>query len=276
MNRRNILKGVGIGLGTFAVTGSAISYYSIFKIQKYRPLAIGGSTTVKYYIEKIANAYAEKKENIHLLVDGGRSYAGLVALEQGGIDIAMMSRDIMASEERIYVHNYLIGIEAIALVVNDKCPISNISLNDAHKVLNRQIINWKSLGGPDAPIKLFSREDGSTTKESIKRLLLKGGAINEWAKELRSSNEMAKEISLDPLSFGYIKNYNLDSGIKALRIDEVELSDKAIYVKMYPLIRELYLVIRDDSSLVAKDFLDYVLSNNGQEMLANIGLVRVR
>lgn len=276
MNRRNVLKGVAIGLGAITIAGSASFYYSILNNQKRRPLVIGGSTTVKYFIEKVAEIYAAKSENIDLLVDGGRSYAGLVALEQGGIDIAMMSRDIAASEERTNVHNYLIGMEAIALAVNEKCPISNISLSDAQKVFNRQITNWKGLGGPDAPITLFSREDGSTTKASIEQILLKGGAINESAKELRSPKEMTQEIILDPFSFGYLSAHNLDSGIKPLRIDDVEMSDKAIYLKMYPLTRELYLVVRDDSSLVAKDFLDFVLSNDGQKILANLGSVRVR
>ena len=276
MNRRNVLKGVAIGLGAITIAGSASFYYSILNNQKRRPLVIGGSTTVKYFIEKVAEIYAAKSENIDLLVDGGRSYAGLVALEQGGIDIAMMSRDIAASEERTNIHNYLIGIEAIALAVNEKCPISNISLSDAQKVFNRQITNWKGLGGPDAPITLFSREDGSTTKASIEQILLKGGAINESAKELRSPKEMTQEIILDPFSFGYLSAHNLDSGIKPLRIDDVEMSDKAIYLKMYPLTRELYLVVRDDSSLVAKDFLDFVLSNDGQKILANLGSVRVR
>jgi phosphate transport system substrate-binding protein len=276
LNRRNILKGVGIGLGATALSGVASYYYSVINHLKRQSLVIGGSTTVKRFIVKVTDAFSKKNESVDMLVDGGHSYAGLVALERGAIDIAMMSHKLTSSEDLTSIHNYLIGLEAIALVVNEKCPISNISRHDANKILEKKITNWRELGGPDVPISVFSREDGSTTKISIEEILLEGGSISEKIKELSSSKEMAQEIALDPYSFGYLSARNFGVGMKPLAIDGVEIDDKTIYLGFYPLVRELYLVLTDESSVLSKNFLDYTLSDEGQKILANSGVVRVR
>jgi phosphate transport system substrate-binding protein len=276
LNRRNILKGVGIGLGATALSGVASYYYSVINHLKRQSLVIGGSTTVKRFIVKVTDAFSKKNESVDMLVDGGHSYAGLVALERGAIDIAMMSHKLTSSEDLTSIHNYLIGLEAIALVVNEKCPISNISRYNASKVLEKKITNWKELGGPDAPISVFSREDGSTTKISIEEILLEGGSISEKIKELSSSKEMAQEIALDPYSFGYLSARNFEADMKPLAIDGIEINNKTIYLELYPLVRELYLVLTDDSSALSKKFLDYTLSDEGQKILANSGVVRVR
>ena len=276
LNRRNIIKGVGIGLGAIVLSGVASYYYSAFNHLKRQSLVVGGSTTVKRFIVKVIDAFLKKNESVDILVDGGHSYAGLVALERGAIDVAMMSHQLFSSEDITSIHNYLIGLEAIALVVNDKCPISNISKLDARKILEKKIVNWKEIGGPDAPISVFSREDGSTTKKSIEEILLGGHPVSERAKELSSSKEMVQEIALDPYSFGYLSARNFETGVKPLSIDGVGINDKTIYLKFYPLVRELYLVLRDDSSTLSKKFVDYTLSDEGQKILANSGVVRVR
>jgi phosphate transport system substrate-binding protein len=276
MNRRIVLKGVGLGLGLVTVSGVAGYYYSVFKGLRHQSLTIGGSTTVRRFIEKIVEAFLKKNEKVDFLVDGGHSYAGLVALERGAIDIAMMSHSLTSAEDITSIENYLIGLEAIALVVNAKCPIDNISSNDARKILEKKITNWKEVGGPDVPISLYSREDGSTTKVSVQEILLGNAPITERAKELGSSKEMLQEIALDINSFGFLSARHFDGSVKPLSIDGVGMNDKSIYLKLYPLIRELYLVLNDDSSALAKNFLDYTLSDEGQKILVDNGVFRVR
>jgi phosphate transport system substrate-binding protein len=276
MNRRIVLKGVGLGLGLVTVSGVAGYYYSVFKGLRHQSLTIGGSTTVRRFIGKIVEAFLKKNEKVDFLVDGGHSYAGLVALERGAIDIAMMSHSLTSAEDITSIENYLIGLEAIALVVNTKCPIDNISSNDACKILEKRITNWKEVGGPDAPISLYSREDGSTTKVSVQEILLGNAPITERAKEIGSSKEMLQEIALDINSFGFLSARHFDGSVKPLSIDGVGMNDKSIYLRLYPLVRELYLVLNDDSSALAKNFLDYTLSDEGQKILVDNGVFRVR
>lgn len=276
MNRRIVLKGVGLGLG-LAVASGVVGYcYSTISYLKHQSLTIGGSTTVKRFVDKLVEAFVKKHDKVDFLVDGGHSYAGLVALERGAVDIAMMSHSLTAAEDITSIQNYLIGIEAVALVVNVKCPIDNISSHDAKKILEKKITNWKEVGGPDAPITLYSREEGSTTKISVEEILLNGAPISERAKELRSSKEMAQEIALDVNAFGFLSARHFDGSIKPLSIDGVGMNDRTIYLKLYSLVRELYLVFTDESSALSKSFLDFTLSNEGQKILADNGVFRVR
>lgn len=138
MNRRIVLKGVGLGLGLIAASGVAGYYYSVVSHLKHQSLTIGGSTTVKRFMDKLVAAFIQKNAKVDFLVDGGHSYAGLVALERGAVDIAMMSHSLTANEDITSIQNYLIGLEAVALVVNVKCPIDNISSQDARKILEKK------------------------------------------------------------------------------------------------------------------------------------------
>jgi phosphate transport system substrate-binding protein len=276
MNRRIVLKGVGLGLGLIAASGVAGYYYSVVSHLKHQSLTIGGSTTVKRFMDKLVAAFIQKNAKVDFLVDGGHSYAGLVALERGAVDIAMMSHSLTANEDITSIQNYLIGLEAVALVVNVKCPIDNISSQDARKILEKKVTNWKEVGGADAPISLFSREEGSTTKKSIEDILLNGAPTSDRAKILSSSQEMAQEVALDVNAFGFLSARHFDGSVKPLSIDGVGMNDKTIYLKLYPLVRELYLVLTDESSALARTFVDFTLSDEAQKILVASGVYRVR
>lgn len=276
INRRSLLKGLVAGLGGAVFIGGASYYYSKLKHLQHKPLIIGGSTIVKRFVDILAKAFVSKYENVDLLSEGGHSYGGLVALERGSVDIAMMSHDLEPEENKLSLHSYLVGKEAVSIVVNPNMPIDSISFGDACKVFEHKIVNWKELGGPDAPIVVFSREDGSTTKISIEGILLSGKSIYQRAKQLSSSREMAQEIGLTPFSIGFLSARQIVPTVKSLKIDDIEANDKTVLLNIYPLVRDLFLVNRDDSSETSKQFIEYALSNEGQTLIAESGVVRVR
>ena len=276
LSRRAALKGAGLGIAAILIGGGATYYYSLLKHLQRKPLIIGGSTVVKRFVGALAQTFVNQNPNIDLLVEGGHSYSGLVALQRGSVELAMMSHDFTPAENKLNLHNYLIGIEAIAIVVNANAPIDNISSKDARDVFERKITNWKQLGGKDAPINLYSREDGSTTKLTIEQVLLQGAPITQRSKELSSSKEMAQEVGLDPLGIGFLSVRDFTAAVKPLKVDEVAIDEKTVLLKLYPLVRDLFLVRRDDSSQTAQQFLNYVLSNDGQSHISQNGAMRVR
>ena len=276
MNRRSVLKGVGFGLAGVLVAGGASYYYSLLRHLQRKPLIIGGSTTVKRFVDKLAEVYIIKHREVDLIVEGGHSYAGLVALNRGTADLAMVSHMLRPSEDDIDLHSYLVGIEAVAVVVHPSLPLDNLSIANARLIFEQKITNWRDIGGPDKPIKVFSRDFHSTTKITIEQVLMQGKLINERATELRSSAEMAQEISLEPYSIGFLSAREFTPGIKPLRINDIPINEKTVLLSMYPLLRPLFLVDRDNSTPTAKSFLGFALSEEGQAMIAQSGAARVR
>lgn len=281
MKRRTLLTGVGVGIGGVCAFGAANFYHSLLNFRRRKPLIISGATTVKRLLDiQIIDAFIKHHPEADLLIEGGYSHGGLIALERGAIDLAMMSNGL-SSETRPNFLEYLIGIETVGLIVSETSVLNDISTTNARKVFQREITNWKELGGPDAPIHVYSRQDDSTAKRTVEQVLLEGGFIHENAKVLASNRAMAEQISADPLALGfisqqgYLRTKDPALKIRPLSIDGVAMDQRSIGLALYPLVRQLFLVIRDDASEISKKFIAFVLSNEGQTLLADSGALRV-
>ncbi|MEI8399410.1 MAG: substrate-binding domain-containing protein [Alcaligenaceae bacterium] len=281
MKRRTILTGVGLGIGGVCAFGAANFYHSLLNFRRRKPLIIGGATVVKRLLDlQLIEAFIKHHPEADLLIEGGYSFGGLIALERGAIDLAMMSNDF-SSATRTNFLEYLIGLETVALIVNENSVIKDISTTNARKVFRREITNWKELGGPDSPIRVYSRLDDSNTKRTIEQILLEGGLIHESAKMLSSSKAMAQQVSADPLALGFIsqqgyfRTKNPAIRIRSLSIDGIEMDQRSVGLALYPLVRQLFLVVRTDASEISKKFVTFVLSDEGQRLLADSGAQRV-
>ncbi len=282
MKRRTVLQGVGLGIGVICALGAANFYHSVLNHRRRKPLIIGGSTIVKRFLDaRLIDAFVKHNPDADLLIEGGYSYGGLIALERGSIDLAMMSNDL-SSENKLDFIEHLIGIETVGIIVNANSVIKNLSTANARKIFLREITNWKELGGADSPINLYSRQDNITAKRTVEQVLLDGESVHESAKVLSSSQTMIEQVSLDPFAIGFISHqgYLRAKGpalkISPLSIDGIDMDERNIGLALYPLIRQLFLVIRDDSSEISKKFINFVLSNEGQTLLAESGALRVR
>ncbi len=282
MKRRTVLQGVGLGIGVICALGAANFYHSVLNHRRRKPLIIGGSTIVKRFLDaRLIDAFVKHNPDADLLIEGGYSYGGLIALERGSIDLAMMSNDL-SSENKLDFIEHLIGIETVGIIVNENSVIKNLSTANARKIFLREITNWKELGGADSPINLYSRQDNITAKRTVEQVLLDGESVHESAKVLSSSQTMIEQVSLDPFAIGFISHqgYLRAKGpalkISPLSIDGIDMDERNIGLALYPLIRQLFLVIRDDSSEISKKFINFVLSNEGQTLLAESGALRVR
>ena len=282
MNRRTVLKGVGVGIGAICAVGAANFYYALLEFRRRKPLIIGGATVVKRLLDtRLIETCLKYYPEADLLIEGGYSHGGLMALERGSIDLAMMSNHL-APADKLNFLEYLIGIETVGIIVNDNSVVKNISTIDARRVFQREITNWKELGGPDAPIQVYSRPDDETAKKSVEQVLLEGGVVHEQATVLSSNRAMAEKVSSDPLAIGFISQQGYLNTkeptlkIRPLSIDGVEMDQRSIGLGLYPLVRQLFLVLRDDASDISKKFIAFVLSDEGQTLLADSGALRVR
>lgn len=275
MERRQFLRNIAIaaGVGGSALAGLIAYPYMIARAQK--ELMISGSVSVSRFIALLAAPFIEKHPHVKVAIEGGGSFAGLVALDNGGIDLAMMSRDLNFEEFNLDLHSNLVGIEGVAIAINPSMSISSISLEQLEDIFNGTISNWKQLGGPNAKINVYSRNEESTTRAFIEDLVLKGAKFSRDAKVFDSAIGMSDAIAGDPHAIGYMTNKNLVDKVKAVAINNVEISDKTLLLKLYPLCRDMFLVNKNSGSSVAKDFVRFSLSAQGQDILVKHGLTQV-
>jgi phosphate transport system substrate-binding protein len=275
MNRRQLLRNIGIavGVGGAALAGAIAYPYLIARARK--ELMISGSVAVSRFVALLVAPFIEIHPYVKIATEGGGSVAGLVALNNGGIDLAMMSRDLNFEEFNLDLRSNLIGIEGIAIAIHPSMTVKNITLEQLSNVFEGSIINWNQLGGPNQKINVYSRNEGSSTRAFVEDMILQGAKFSRDAKVFDSAVGLSNALSEDPYGIGFLTNKNLSDQVKTVAINGVEINDKTLLLKLYPLSRDMFLVHKNSASPTAKDFVRFSLSAAGQEIFVKHGLTQV-
>lgn len=277
MNRRRALKIFGItGTGLVAAAFGARAYWEEFQSKRRSNLLIAGSAPMISYVQKIAEAFAKTHKNIDIVAEKGHSSGAFLALNRGGIDLAVMDRNLTLEEFNLFDHNMLTGIDGLGIVVHPESPVKNISIVQARHIFEGLITNWKDVGGPDAPINMYGRQIGSTTRSSIEDILMDGGLLSRRIKEMKSADDVSHAVAADRNAIGYVSVRTMQDITRALSINGVELNEKNLLINLYPLFRSMFFVVNGEPTADVKKFIDFTLSDSGQKVLAATGMLRVR
>jgi phosphate transport system substrate-binding protein len=236
-------------------------------------ITVAGSTSVEPFAELLAEEYMFHHPEFRIYVQGGGSTAGIEAALTGAANIGMSSRNLIGDEKKLYT--VTIATDAIAIIVHPLNPIENLSLDQIRDVFSGKIQNWKELGGSNCPIDIVTREEGSGTRESFQKLLMKKGDISLGALVQDSNGAVRQVIATAPKAIGYISLGLVNDQVKTVKISGVEPSLKSVYSGKYTLVRPFLFVFNGEPAGAAKSFLDFVLSPPAQKLLLREGLVPV-
>jgi len=257
-------------------------------------LQIKGSDTMVNLGQAWAEAYMKQNPGTSIAVTGGGSGTGISAMVNNTCDIAEVSREMKESEiilvesKGFTPKKIIVALDGLAVVVNPKNNISELSIDQLADVFTGKIKNWKELGGRDAKIVLLSREVNSGTHVYFKEHVLRHGKADgkeEFASEallLSSSQAIADEVSQNLDAIGYYGMGYITAKEKALKISK-EKNAPAISPTMdnvisgaYPISRPLLMYSKGEPKGLVKSFIDYVLSPAGQEIVKKLDFVPVQ
>ena len=276
MNRRRVLFVLG-SLGAAGLAGTAgYEYWTYRQMTLRRNLLIAGSRAAEEFVQAAAKEFARANPDMDIVVEGGNATAGLLALQRDSISLAIMSRDLTTAEDRPNLHSTLIGMEGVAIVIHPSMPVESMTLGQVRGVLAGEIANWSEVNGPDAPIVLFGRIQGSSARATIEEVLMRNTAFARSMRMMESAQLLNKAVAADPMALGFINGRNLNGTTKALAIDGHDINEKNVLLRRYPLTRDLYLVMNSEGSDDATRFVQYCVSRNGQKLMASLGLNMVR
>ena len=234
---------------------------------------MAGSTSVEPFAELLAEEYMSHHRESHIYVQGGGSTAGIEAAITRAANIGMSSRSLIGDEKKLYA--VTIAKDAIAVILHPINPIENLSLDQIRDIFSGKIENWKELGGPNHPIDVITREEGSGTRESFQKFVMGKEDISLGALVQDSNGAVRQVIATDPNAIGYISSGLVNDEVKAVRISGVEPNLTNVYNGKYKLVRPFLFVFNGEPVEQAKSFLDFVLSPPAQKMLLKEGLVPV-
>lgn len=237
-------------------------------------VTLAGSTSVQPLAEELAHAFMEKND-ARVEVSGGGSGAGVRAAQTGTADIGMASRALKDDETGI--RPITIAIDGIAVVANPDNEVSDLTVEQVRDIFSGKITNWKEAGGADAEIVVVNREEGSGTRDAFSEIVLGDESFAADAIIQNSTGAVREAVSQDASAIGYISLGGLNDSVKPLRINGAEPTEENIKQDKYPIVRPLNFLVSESEEInkTAQAFIDFILSDEGQAIAADLGFVTV-
>jgi len=244
-------------------------------------VSVSGSTTVLPLAEACAEAFNSQSSDYQVLVTGGGTGAGITAVAEGRSDIAMASREVTADENKKYGDKFEqneIGYDGVCIAVSKQiydAGVTDLTTNQVKEIYAGNITNWNQVGGPDKPIYVIAREQGSGTRDTFNELIM--GSTTAETKEntvAQGSAEVKTAIAGSDKAIGYLGfSYIQEGVIKPIALNGVLPTIQSIKDGSYLLNRHLYLYTFGDPKPGARVFIDFTKSSAGQNIAQENGFI---
>jgi len=250
-------------------------------------LALAGNTTVKgsdtmvVLAQRWAEAWMKQQPSKKVQVTGGGSGTGIAALINGTTDVATVSRTMKADEKAKLEARGATPVETavardgVAVYVNSANPVESLTVEQLRGIYLGDVTNWKQVGGKDAPIVIYSRENSSGTYVFVKEHVLKGEDFAPQAQTLPGTAAVVNAVSKEKNGIGY-GGGAYARGVKELRVDGIAPTKEAVLSGKYPLSRPLFVYTKGAPAGEVKEFIDFCLSAAGQKIVSEVGYFPVK
>jgi phosphate transport system substrate-binding protein len=255
-----------------------------------------GSDTLVNVAQAWAENYKDVNANVAVAVTGGGSGTGISALINGTVDLANASRKMkekeiqMARDNGVEPKEFIVGFDALAVYIHHDNPADSFTLQQLAEVYGEEgeTETWSQLGitvpgcGSDEIVRV-SRQNNSGTYVYFKEAVLgKKRDYKLGSRDMHGSKDVVDLVEHTPCAIGY-------SGL-AYAIPEVKMpciaaeeggecvapSTKTAIDGTYPIARPLMMYTAGEPTGAVKEYLDWILSEEGQCIIQEKGYAPVR
>lgn len=247
-------------------------------------VTIKGSDTLVILAQKWAEQYMAAHPETKIQVTGGGSGIGFAALQNKTTDIANASRPIKAAERAACIRSsgknpreYKVALDGLSIYTHRENPVSELSIDQLREIFAGKTRNWKEVGGSDAPIIVYSRENSSGTYEFFKENVLKGQDFAAGAQTMPGTAALLQAVVKDKRAIGYGgAAYGHDAKVlkvkKTAESAAVEPTEENVVSGKYPIWRYLYNYLNPDKDKgEIASYLAWVRSAAGQKVVKDVG-----
>ena len=260
-------------------------FFTIVATNAAVTVRVTGEENMKIFGERLTDWYSKKTPAVQFTVSSSRVTDGFAALAAGKAEIVQSSRLPLHSEDEAlrsaqgkkYL-NLQVATEIAAISVNSSNPVKDISLFQLRQVLSGAVKNWRQLGGNDAPIIIYGRDNSCDVRAFLEDEFMGDASISSSAKLFPTNSALLVAIGQDPrgIGFGTVESRPAAKvrylGIKTSESSESVFPDgDAIRAKRYKLIRPLYFCFIGSPNDDLLRFAQWTLSSEGQLVVEAVG-----
>ena len=247
-------------------------------------ITVKGSDTLLILAQKWAEVYMGKHPGTKIQVTGGGSGVGFAALQMRQTDLTDASRPIKAKEIEACIKafgrrptEYKVALDGLSVYVNSENAVKALTVEQLAAIFTGQVKNWKEVGGADAPITVYSRENSSGSYEFFKEHVLKGKDFVASAQTMPGTAVVLQAVGKDIGGIGY-GGAGYGAGAKHLAVKKavgapaVEPSEQTVLNGTYPIWRYLYVYVNPalDKGEVGA-YLNWIRGDEGQRLVKEVG-----
>lgn len=247
-----------------------------------------GSDTMVPLASKWSEEFMKSHPNISIQVLGGGSGTGIKALLDGSTNIANASRAMADEEKEKFSQTFgrdvieiPVAKDGITIYVSSSNPIESLSIAQLRDIYSGTITSWKQVGGPDQNIVLYGRENSSGTFDFFKEHVLNKGDFAPNTQTLQGTAAVVSAVGKDANGIGYGGAAYTVEGIKTVKVsadggEAFDASEANVFSGKYPLSRDLYIYLAEEPSGPIKEYVDWILGEEGQSLVTEVGYFPIK
>ncbi|MCG8527455.1 MAG: phosphate ABC transporter substrate-binding protein [Opitutales bacterium] len=244
-------------------------------------LILKGSDTIgAKMVPQLAETFKASHPNTSFEISAEGSTTGIVALIEDIADIGVSSRRAKPSEfsqaraNGVILKPTVICWDGIAVIVNEKLPIEKLSLREVEQIFTGDINDWSTLCPFNGKISLYTRNSASGTYLDFKNYAMNRRDYSRKSQKMAGNEQIVREVAANENAIGYVGlAYSKAEGIKVLKINDILPSVETVHDKTYPISRPNFFYTNGNSYGNQRKFIDFVLSEEGQEIVRRVGFV---
>lgn len=237
---------------------------------------IAGGTAHIPVMTEVQKRFAVTHPELKISIAGGGSGVGIKQVGEGLVDIGNSGRT--PTDEEIATHGLVLhrwAVDGVAVVVHPGSAVDDLSPEQLVRIFAGELSDWEELGGAAHPIDVYTRDEESGTRKVFVDKALDGGMVVDSANVVVSNGAMKSAVAQDPYSIGYVSVGHIDETVKSVALDGVAPTLDNVKSGAYPVARGLYSLTRGEAQGVVAEFIAYLYTPEGQQIITAEGFIPV-
>jgi phosphate transport system substrate-binding protein len=247
-------------------------------------LVIKGSDTLgAKLVPQLSEEFKAQHPDTTFNIAAEGSTTGIAAIIDGTAQIGMASRptkpeEVAAAKAKgVAFKETTVAWDGIAVIVNSANPVKSLTKKQVEQIFTGDVNDWSAVGGSAGKISAYTRNTSSGTYSEFKELAMKKRDYAPGSQKLAGNEQIASEVAKNSNGVGYVGlAYTKASGIKVVAIDGAVPSKESVLGKAYPYARPTFYYTNGEPAGVAKQFVDFTVSDAGQKIVEQVGFVPIK
>ena len=241
-------------------------------------VSTNGSTSMEKVIGVLSEQFMTDNSGVTVTYDPTGSGTGIESVSNGSCDIGLSSRELKEEETANGLTATVVALDGIAVIVNEACPVDDLSLEQIAAIFTGEVTDWSELGGEAGTIACIGREAGSGTRDGFESITETEDAC-VLSQELTSTGAVIEAVKNNPNAIGYasLSSAEGQEGIKLVTVGGVTCSEDTVLDGTYAIQRPFVLVTKTGAELseAAQAFFDFATSSAANDLIRTAGAVPV-